>query len=480
MTANEPIGLWLVGARGSVATTAVTGLLALRAGLIEPTGCVTEREPFTGIGLPSWENIVVGGHDVVSTPLAKRAEQLAESGLIPPRVLAAVAAALDAADAEIRDGYHPATNTGSQADAAARLTADILAFKERHALARVVVVNVSSTEPPVPHVSAHDSLAQLEAALADPVRTVLPPSSLNAYAALRAGCPFVDFTPSPGMRLPALHELAVALGLPYAGCDGKTGETLLRTVLAPMFTARALRVRSWAGTNLLGGGDGANLADPEQARGKLDSKARGLAALLGEGVTAPLHIDNVPDLGEQKTAWDHVSFEGFLGARMSLQLTWTGLDSALAAPLVLDLARLAAAAHANGAAGPLGALAFFFKDPIGSDEHRFAQQTQLLEEWALNLGCPQPSELSTGEHEPPETPHQADRLALRGAPGAGGGRVGGVRARAREELEGTGGASSVVGAGESTGSGRVPGPGGAAGDSREAGATRAEQTGPDR
>jgi myo-inositol-1-phosphate synthase len=260
-----------------------------------------------------------------------------------------------------------------------------VSFRERHGLARVVVVNVSSTEPPVPHVDEHDSLAALEAALADPARTVLPPSSLNAYAALRAGCPFVDFTPSPGIRLPALHELAMSMGLPYAGADGKTGETLLRTVLAPMFTARALKVRSWAGTNLLGGGDGANLADPDQAKGKLDSKARGLAALLGDGVTAPLHIDNVPDLGEQKTAWDHVSFEGFLGVRMSLQLTWTGLDSALAAPLVLDLARLTAAAHAAGAKGPLGALAFFFKDPIGTDEHRFAQQTELLIDWATSL-----------------------------------------------------------------------------------------------
>jgi myo-inositol-1-phosphate synthase len=407
MAANEPTGLWLIGARGSVATTAVTGLLALRAGLTAPTGCVTEREPFTRIGLPTWENLVVGGHDVVCTPLDKRAEQLSESGLIPPRVLASTTAGLQAVDAEIRYGYHPATHTGSQAEAAGRLTEDIVTFREQHGLARVVVVNVSSTEPPVPHVPEHDSLAALEKALADPARTVLPASSLSAYAALRAGCSFVDFTPSPGVRLPALHELAMSLGLPYAGSDGKTGETLLRTVLAPMFTARALRVRSWAGTNLLGGGDGANLADPTQAKGKLDSKARGLAALLGEGVTAPLHIDNVPDLGEQKTAWDHVSFEGFLGARMSLQLTWTGLDSALAAPLVLDLARLTAAAHAAGAKGPLGALAFFFKDPIGSDEHRFAQQTTMLTDWALTLCLHSPPELSTPT---PTTPnhHEAN------------------------------------------------------------------------
>ncbi|MGB3439418.1 MAG: inositol-3-phosphate synthase [Actinophytocola sp.] len=429
-------GLWLVGARGSVATTAVVGLLALRARLVEPVGCVTERPEFTGVPLPAWEDIVVGGHDVVHTPLEKRAEQLADAGLIPHRVLAATATGLRSVDARIRDGYHPATHTGAQEDAVARLVEDITAFRSTHGLDRVVVVNVSSTEPPVPALPEHSDLSLLEAALADPARAVLPPSSLMAYVALRAGCGFVDFTPSPGMRLPVLHDMAMSLRLPYAGSDGKTGETLLRTVLAPMFTARALRVRSWAGTNLLGGGDGANLADPVQAAGKLESKARGLAALLGEGVTAPLHIDNVPDMGEQKTAWDHVSFEGFLGARMNLQFTWTGLDSSLAAPLVLDLARLTAAAHADGQSGPLAALAFFFKDPVATDEHRLAQQTDLLTTWAKGLvhseaSYPQP----TGNNPPTSPP--ADTLARRDAPGTGWGL-------------GTGGDDDQLGAGASS------------------------------
>jgi len=383
---DQRTGLWLIGARGSVATTAVSGLLALRAGLAPPTGCVTARPELADADLPSWDDIVVGGHDVVTTSLDKRAEQLASAGVLPHHLLPSLVDGLRAADAEIREGYHPATHRGAQAVAAERLATDLLLFRERHDLARVVVVNVSSTEPPVPHLPEHDDLALLETALADPERAVLPPSSLAAYAALRAGCPFVDFTPSTGVALPALHQLAVKLGLPYAGRDGKTGETLLRTVLAPMFTARGLRVRSWSGTNLLGGGDGATLQDAEHAASKLESKARGLAALLGEAVTAPLHIDNVPDLGEQKTAWDHVSFEGFLGARMSLQFTWTGLDSSLAAPLVLDLARLVAAAHADGQSGSLGALAFFFKDPLGHDEHRFAEQTRDLHAWARELG----------------------------------------------------------------------------------------------
>jgi myo-inositol-1-phosphate synthase len=377
----ERIGLWLNGARGSVATTAVSGLLALRAGLVPPVGCVTE---LLDAYLAPWGAFVVGGHDIVTTPLAKRVESLVRDGVLPHDVTGCIASGLDTADAEIRPGYDPAASSGSQADAARRLAGDIADFRARHELARVVVVNVASTEPPVR--VEHDSLATLEEALAVPGNVVLPPSSLVAYAAFQAGCAFVDFTPSTGVAVPALAELAVSKGLPYAGRDGKTGETLVRAALAPMFTSRALRVLSWTGTNLLGGGDGATLEDPAHADSKLASKTRGLAALLGEDVIAPLHIDHVPDLGERKTAWDHVSFEGFLGARMSLQLTWSGLDSSLAAPLVLDLARLMAAAHAAGRTGAQGALAFFFKDPLGSDEHRLAEQARELHEWARTLG----------------------------------------------------------------------------------------------
>ncbi|MFL6162027.1 MAG: inositol-3-phosphate synthase [Jatrophihabitantaceae bacterium] len=391
-------GLWLIGARGSVATTAITGLLALQAGLVEPLGCVTERSPLAELDLPGWDELVVGGHDLVGTPLDKRAEQLAEAGVIPPPVLAAVAAGLRAVDGELRQGWPAAGAQRLQAD---WLISELAGFARRHRLGRTVVVNLSSTEPPVRPLAEHRDLTLLERALDDPERAVLPASSLAAYAALRAGCAFVDFTPSPGIALPVLDQLARQLGLPYAGRDGKTGETLLRTVLAPMFTARALRVRAWAGTNLLGGGDGATLQDAGNASSKLESKARGLASLLGEPVSAPLHIDNVPCLGEQKTAWDHIAFDGFLGARMTLQFTWTGLDSALAAPLVLDLTRLLAAAHAAGRGGAQPELAFFFKDPLtggdpaGQPEHRFAEQTARLHAWAAGLVPPAGSGLAT-------------------------------------------------------------------------------------
>lgn len=372
-------GLWLIGARGSVATTAIVGLCALRAGLVPPTGCVTELPAFTAAPLPEWGDIVVGGHDITATDLAKNADALVTAGVLPGGVVAALGEQLSSVEAEIRHGCDPAAPPGGQLDAAERLAADISAFARRHGLERVVVVNVASTEPPWPDGAHIDDVAGLESALSG--GAAVPASVVSAYAAVRADCPYVEFTPSTGIAVPALRHLAEERGLPYAGGDGKTGETLLRTVLAPMFTERALAVRSWAGTNLLGGGDGATLADPATAASKLGSKARGLQALLGGEVNAPLHIDNVPDLGQIKVAWDHVHAEGFLGSPVTLQLTWSACDSALAAPLVLDLTRLVALAHRAGQRGPLSALACFFKDPFGTTEHRFDHQVRILHEW---------------------------------------------------------------------------------------------------
>ncbi|WP_461030951.1 inositol-3-phosphate synthase, partial [Streptomyces sparsus] len=175
--------------------------------------------------------------------------------------------------------------------------------------------------------------------------------------------PYVDFTPATGLRHPRLREAARRSGLPHAGRDGKTGQTLLRSVLGPMFHHRALHVRAWSGTNLLGGGDGAALADPAAAAAKNAGKERVLADTLGSVPEGEVHIDDVPALGDWKTAWDHVAFDGFLGSRMILQTIWQGCDSALAAPLVLDLARITARAHAAGLSGPVEGLGFYFKDP---------------------------------------------------------------------------------------------------------------------
>ncbi|MCC9196907.1 inositol-3-phosphate synthase [Arthrobacter sp. zg-Y820] len=374
-------GIWLIGARGSVATTAVMGLAAIAAGLAKPLGCVTEHGDFRGVHLPNYADLVVGGHDISGVCMAKRAEKLVDAGMVPGELFESVRPQLLDADSRVRPGYDPVGGTESQADAALRLSGDILAFREINSLQRVIVLDVASTEAPPDHLDEFDDVGLLKAALQDPARSVLPASSVAAYAAVLAGSPYICFTPSTALNIPALHELAGADGVPTAGQDGKTGQTWLRSVLAPALSARGLRVLSWAGTNLLGGGDGATLADSRAVSAKLQSKNRGLRELTG-GAATPLHIDNVPDLGETKVAWDHIHVEGFLGSRLTIQTTWSAYDSMLAAPMVLDLARLMALADAAGETGHVGALGFFFKDPWGSDEHSFAQQTNNLVQWA--------------------------------------------------------------------------------------------------
>ena len=236
---------------------------------------------------------------------------------------------------------------------------------------------------------------------------VLPPSALYALAAIETGCAFVDFTPSVGARLPAIEALAEAHEVPLAGSDGKTGETFMKSVLAPALAARALKVRSWAGMNLLGGGDGAALADPARAQSKLDSKGRLLEEILGYPVEAPIHIEDVRDMGEWKTAWDHIVFEGFLGVRMKLQFTWEGCDSALAAPLLLDLMRLMALALERGERGVLAEPRVLLQGP---GRHARARAAPPVRD-ARALGAPEGRRVS---------------LPARGGPGRAGPPAGGV------------------------------------------------------
>lgn len=373
-------GIWLVGSRGSVAVTSIVGASAVRAGLVEPLGCVAESPPLRSPAVPQVADLVFGGHDRSTVRLAKAAESLAAAGVIPGGLVAALAGELAAVEEEIRLAPHQPL----QAEAAAQAAAQITEFRQRQGLDRVVVVNVSTTEPAATPHPAHADLGSLEAALRGD-GAVLPQSSLYAYAAFRAGCSYVDFTPSTGARLPALAQLATQAACPYAGHDGKTGETLVKSVLAPMFAMRHLRVHSWSGTNLLGGDDGANLAVPAANVAKTTSKHRVLRETLGYQPEGQTRIDYLPELGDFKTAWDLIVFSGFLGTRMRLEFTWQGCDSALAAPLVLDLARLTAAAHAAGKVGPLPALAFFFKDPLGEVTHSLAAQWADLCEFVAEL-----------------------------------------------------------------------------------------------
>src|SRR5207247_2035469 len=216
---------------------------------------------------------------------------------------------------------------------------DLDDFRRSTGARRVIAVNVATTEQPAAAELRDLDLDALDAALHAPGSRV-PASALYAYAALDMGVPYVNFTPSVGASLPGLEELARVGGVPHAGRDGNTGETLLKSALAPMFRMRHLHVRTWVGFNVLGNADGLALSDPATAASKTESKGKVVPSILGYEPQTLVRIDYVPTLGDWKTAWDLIQFEGFLGTPMTLQFTWQGSDSALAAPLVLALIRL--------------------------------------------------------------------------------------------------------------------------------------------
>lgn len=384
---SRRLGLWLVGARGSISTCLVYGLAGLREGLLEPTGIVTERAPFTDLPLVGLEEIVVGGHDVCRRDVSSSAAELVKNGILTPDLVVAGSPFVSEFEARIRPGTLDDADVGfadldpraarlsarPPREQIAALCADLADFKREARLDRVVVVNVASTEAIRGEREEWAHLDAFERALDE--GRVQPASILYAYAAIVSGSPYVNFTPSLGASIPALRELARERRVPHCGNDGKTGETLVKTVLAPLFTARALKVLAWQGYNMLGNRDGAVLADAGHRETKVRNKNDALRALLRDSeVHTHVGIDYVPSLQDWKTAWDFIHFEGFLGARMSLQFTWTGSDSALAAPLVLDLVRLADLAQARGEVGEMTHTAAFFKAPVGGGTHDFHQQ----------------------------------------------------------------------------------------------------------
>ena len=179
----------------------------------------------------------------------------------------------------------------------------------------------------------------------------------------RLGCSYINFTPSLGAAPAAIDELARLRGTRHIGRDGKTGETLLKSVLAPMFAQRNLQVMSWVGHNIFGNMDGRVLDDPANKQAKIASKDHLLGEILGYRPQTLVSIEYIQSLGDWKTAWDHIHFAGFLGTPMTMQFIWQGCDSVLAAPLVLDLVRLTELAWRRGETGPLRFLASFFKSP---------------------------------------------------------------------------------------------------------------------
>lgn len=395
-------GLWLVGARGGIGTCIALGLSALRRKMVAPTGLVTTLPEFAALDLLPWDEWVIGGHEIRPTHLIAEAQEFAQRNrTFDSEFVECLRAELEDIETRIRPGTifgastaiaglaGPAVPQDSSArEAIARISADLREFREKYDLRHVVVVNIASTEPPVAADSFPQSWSELAAALNEGTDLRLPPSTLYAIAAMEAGCSYINFTPSLGAALPAVQELADQRRVAYMGCDGKTGETLLKSVLAPMFRARNLKVLSWVGHNIFGNLDGKILDHPEHKQSKIATKDKVITEILGYKPATVVSIEYLENLGDWKTAWDHIHFLGFLGVPMVLQFIWQGCDSLLAAPLVLDLARLTERAVRAGHVGLMPFLACFFKSPHGVREHDFARQYLELLSWVQSMTRP--------------------------------------------------------------------------------------------
>lgn len=392
----------MIGARGTIATATAVGTIAARKGLLPLEGAITELPPLNDLdGLPPVESIEFGGCDVRGGDLGEAALACGSTvGVFARSVLDEVAGELRSspitvgilrrAGAAVEALSGPETHglfRESAAGAVDRISGDLRAFSGEEA---TVVVNVASTEPLCDPALFGWTIEQFEAALADDDPRI-PASSLYAYAALSQGMPYVNFTPSIGAGLPALVELARRKRLPIAGRDGKTGETLVKTALAPMFAIRGLTVEGWYGTNILGNTDGQVLSYAENAASKVATKQGVLEQCLGYSPAGAVRIDYFPPLVDHKVAWDFIQFRGWGGHRMRMQFTWEGTDAVLAAPLVFDLARLISVARERGESGPQAAFGLFFKSPEGSDEMNLHRQyealLQVVRRWKEEAGA---------------------------------------------------------------------------------------------
>lgn len=391
-------GIWLIGARGGVSTATVVGLSALRRGLTAETGLVSSLPSFAELSKPAWDQFVVGGHEIRQTTLPAEAEKLhRQSRVFDQPLLSQCHDDLEAADSNIRPGvlWNVGATIRSLADngttqmidrlsareSIERIQSDLAEFRKLHNLDDVVVVNLASTEPPTDE-GALPATWQETQQLIDQPECPLPASSLYAIAALDLEMPYINFTPSLGATPAGIDELARERGTCHAGRDAKTGETLLKSVLAPMFAARNLEVMSWVGHNIFGNLDGKVLDDPTNKAAKVKSKDHLLEKMLGYSPQTLVSIEHIHSLADWKTAWDHIHFQGFLQTPMTMQITWQGCDSLLAAPLVLDLIRFTLAARERKETGALAFLASFFKSPLGTENQAFFEQTQTLEKWA--------------------------------------------------------------------------------------------------
>ena len=401
---------------GAVASTFIAGVMAARRGLAPPIGSVSQmahirlgarsegRNPLIRDFAPlaGLDDLVFGGWDPIS---ANALEAARACGVLDDKDLWSISAELEgvaAMDAVFdRDWVSRLEGVrvkepAAKWEQAQALMADIEDFRGRHGCDRLVMVWCGSTEAFSEPSAAHESVSAFEAGLKadDPS---IAPSQIYAYAALQSDVPFANGAPNLTVDTPCMVELARARGVPIAGKDFKTGQTLVKTMLAPGFKARMLGLRGWYSTNILGNRDGEVLDAPENFRSKEVSKLGVLDTILQPGVYPELYgeIDHVvrinyyPPRGDDKEGWDNIDIFGWLGYPMQIKVDFLCRDSILAAPIVLDLALFMDLAARAGESGVQEWLSFYLKAPqaAGSAEPEqdlFIQQTKLkntLREW---------------------------------------------------------------------------------------------------
>ena len=381
----------LIPGMGAVATTFIGGVLAICRGLGKPIGALSQLGTLNPIHSRSeqvWrikervplahlDDLVFGGWDIFADNMydaAVKAGVLAQPILdqikTDLQAIRPMPAVFDPSYVNRLDGSHIKSGP-TKMDLADQVRVDIQNFKAANDLSRMVMIWCGSTESYSQPGSVHQSIASFEAGLKanDPS---IAPSMIYAYAAIQEGLPFSNGAPNLTVDIPALQELARQNSVPLSGKDFKTGQTLIKTVLAPAFKARVLGVSGWFSTNILGNRDGEVLDDPSALKSKEISKLSALDHILQPEIFPELYaelyhkvkINFYPPRGDNKEGWDNIDIFGWLGYPMQLKIDFLCRDSILAAPLVLDVALFMDLAARFGWSGIQDWLAFFYKSPM--------------------------------------------------------------------------------------------------------------------
>ncbi len=384
---GKVLGIAVVGIGGAVGTTMAAGIELLKNGLIGTDGLPLADNAVEG--LAEYNDIIFAGWDLFGENLAKAAEShevltykqhvAVEESLRQIKPWSAIG---DERFLSLIDGRNKIASGGHRG-VIEKLRNDLAGFKSK--CDAVVVINLASTEKlAVEGNEIFNSLSSFENAL-DENSADISPAMLYAYAAIAEGVPYGNFTPSVAADVPAMIEFAEKQNVPIAGKDGKTGQTFIKTVLAPALKSRGLQVDGWYSTNLLGNRDGLALSNEDSLASKVKTKQSVLDDLLGYAVE-----DHIVDIryyrprGDNKEAWDNIDIRGFLGQTMQIKVNFLCKDSILAAPLAIEIARCLNLAQQRGEGGIQEQLGVFFKLPMAQGsrpEHAFHKQEEIFLSW---------------------------------------------------------------------------------------------------